>query len=241
MPIALTPEHKALHDEHYLSVYGRLKAGVPREQAEQELAGFAADLRKRFPKDDAELSFAITPFRRSSSATTGRVCSCCSAAVGFVLLIACGNVANLLLARGAARAGRWRFAPRSAPVAARIVRQLLTESVVLALICRRRGARARGAGASARSSPPRRTACRASSRPRSTRSSLGFTLLIALASTVLFGLAPAVRLARSDVQTVLKEGGRGAAIGGVRDRLRTGLIVGEVARRPRCCSSARAC
>ena len=58
---------------------------------------------------------------------------------------------------------------------------------------------------------------------------VGFTLLIALASAVLFGLAPAVRAARSDVQTVLKEGGRGAAMGGVRDRLRTGLIVGELA------------
>jgi putative ABC transport system permease protein len=147
--------------------------------------------------------------------------------VGLVLLIACGNVANLLLARGAARAreiavrtaigaGRWR-----------IVRQLLTESVVLGLC-------AAGAGLLlARWFVAAVIAWSPNDVPRLEQThidptALGFAIAIALVSSVLCGLAPALRVSRRDVQTGLRDGGRGST-GGLRDRLRGGLIVGEVA------------
>ena len=150
------------------------------------------------------------------------------AAVGVVLLIACGNVANLLLARGAAR-GR-EIAVRSALGAGRgrIVRQLLTESVVLAFA-------AAGAGLLlARWFIAAVVAWSPQGVPRLEQAridpvALGFAAALALASSIVCGLAPALRLARTDVQTGLRDGGRGSTGGGFRDRLRGGLIVAEVA------------
>ncbi len=228
VPIAWTAERKAMHDEHTFQIYARLKAGVPAGQAASELAGFAADLRKRFPKDDSELSFTVVPMMEELVGDYRQRLFILLGAVGFVLLIACGNIANLLLARGAVRAGEMAIRAALGAGRGRMVRQLLTESLVLALISAAAGLALAAWGIRAL------IAAAPEGVPRLEQTTLdpvvvGFTLLIALASAVLFGLAPAIRAARSDVQTVLKEGGRGAAMGGVRDRLRTGLIVGELA------------
>jgi predicted permease len=228
VPIAWTAERKAMHDEHAFQIYGRLKAGVTVRQAEAELARFAEDLRRRFPKEDAEISFTITPMMEDLVGDYRQRLLILLGAVGFVLLIACGNIANLLLARGAARSGEMAIRAALGAGRGRMVRQLLTESLVLALASAAAGLAlaAWGIGALIAAAPD--------GVPRLEQTTLdpvvvGFTLLIALVSAVLFGLAPAVRAARSDVQTILKEGGRGAATGGVRDRLRTGLIAGELA------------
>src|SRR5439155_24165066 len=143
-------------------------------------------------------------------------------------LIACGNVATLLLARGAAR-GR-EIAIRAALGAGqwRIVRQFLTESAVLALCA---------AGAGLLLAKWSLSAVVAWSPPGVPRleqaqidpAALGFAVATALISSVLFGLAPALRLSKTDVQTGLRNGARGATAGGVRDGLRSSLIVGEVA------------
>jgi putative ABC transport system permease protein len=226
-PIAFTPEQRAMHDEHYLTVYGRLKPGATRQQVQSKLDAVAARLRHDFPKDDETISFGTVRFVEQFVGDVRQRLLTLLAAVGLVLLIACGNVANLLLARGAARARE--IAVRTAIGAGqwRIVRQLLTESVVLAFC---------GAGAGlllARWFVAAVIAWSPNDVPRLDQASidptaLGFAIAIALVSSVLCGLAPALRATRRDVQTGLRDGGRGST-GGLRDRLRGGLIVGEVA------------
>jgi putative ABC transport system permease protein len=228
VPIAFTAERKATHDEHYLQIYARLKPGVTLEWAGSELAGLAADLRRRFPKDDAELNFTLTPLMEDLVGDYRRRLFVLLGAVGFVLLIACGNLANLLLARGAARSGEMAIRAALGAGRGRLVRQLLTESLVLAISAAAAGLAIAWWGIRAL------VAAAPDGIPRLEQTSLppmllGFTLIVALLAAVLSGLAPALRTARSDVQGILKEGGRGAGMGGVRDRLRSGLIAGELA------------
>jgi len=187
----------------------------------------AARLRRDFPQDDEKVSFGSVPFVERFVGDYRQRLLILLAAVGVVLLIACSNVANLLLARGAARAreialrtalgaGRWR-----------IVRQLLTESVTLALAAAAAGLVFAWWSVSAvvAWSPP--------DVPRLEQAhidplAIGFAIAIALFSSAVFGVAPALRASRTDVQTGLREGGRGST-GGLRDRMRSSLIVAEVA------------
>jgi len=226
-PIAFTPAQRAMHDEHYLSVYGRLKPGVSRQQAQGKLDAVAMRLRHDFPKDDETVSFGTVPFVEQFVGDVRKRLLTLLAAVGLVLLIACGNVANLLLARGAARAREISVRTALGAGRGRIVRQLLTESVVLAFCAAGAGLLvARGAIVAVMAWSPNDV-------PRLDQAhidplALGFAIAVALVSSVLCGLAPALRLARRDVQLGLRDGGRGST-GGLRDRLRGGLIMAEVA------------
>src|SRR5580765_1580685 len=227
-PIAFTPQQRATHDEHYLTVYGRLKPGVARRQVQSQLDAVAMRLRRDFPKDDETISFGTVPFVEQFIGDYRQRLLTLLAAVGVVLLIACGNVANLLLARGAARARE--IALRTALGAGqwRIVRQLLTESLVLAMSAAVAGLFI------ARAFVTAVVAWSPSDVPRLEQARIdpvafGFAIGIALASSVLCGLAPALRLSRRrDLQNGLRDGGRGST-GGRRDRLRAALIVAEVA------------
>ena len=228
VPIAFTAERKAMHDEHYLLVAGRLKRDATVEQALGELHANAIRLRSTFPRDAQDLDFTVTPALQDLVGDYSRRLLILLGAVALVLLIACGNVANLLLARGAARAGELAIRAALGAGRARIARQLLTESIVLALLAAvvGLGLAAWGIRALVAAAPP--------GVPRLEQTTLdpyvlAFTLLVALASAVLFGVAPALRAARVDVQTVIKAGGRSAGMGGIRDRLRTALIVAELA------------
>jgi putative ABC transport system permease protein len=228
VPIAFTAERRATHDEHYLQIYGRLRADATAEQARAEMSQRAEQLRVAFPRDNPTLAFLAVPALQDLVGDyAGRLYTLLGAVV-FVLLIACGNVANLLLARGAARsnelairaalgAGRWRIA-----------RQLLTESVVLALVGAAAGLALSWWGIRAL------IAAAPTGVPRLEQASVNpivasFALVLALLCSLFFGLAPAARAAKSDMNEVLKEGGRGAGMGGIRDRLRTGLIGAELA------------
>ena len=146
VPIAFTAERKAMHDEHYLQVYGRLKPGATDEQALNELHANAQRLRVAFPRDAAELDFTTASVLADLVGDYPRRMFTLLGAVGFVLLIACGNVANLLLARGAARAGELAVRAALGAGRARIARQLLTESVVPRGHFGSRRTRARGLG-----------------------------------------------------------------------------------------------
>ncbi len=228
VPIAFTAERKATHDEHYLQIYGRLKPDATQEQALNELGANAQRLRAAFPRDAAELDFTTVSVLEDLVGDYSRRMFTLLGAVGFVLLIACGNVANLLLARGAARAGELAIRAALGAGRGRIARQLLTESVVLAVLSAivGLGLAAWGIRILVAAAPD--------GVPRLEQTTLdpfvlAFTFIVTLLSAMLFGVAPAMRAARVDVQTVIKEGGRGAGMGGVRDRLRTGLIVAELA------------
>jgi hypothetical protein len=100
VPIAFTPERKTLHDEHYLQVYGRLKPGAIASEAVAELQSNAGQLRTSFPNDNAQLQFAAVTALEELVGDYPRRLYTLLGAVGFVLLIACGNIANLLLADG---------------------------------------------------------------------------------------------------------------------------------------------
>ena len=226
-PIAFTPAQRVLHDEHYLSVYGRLKAGTTLKQVQSKLDAVALRLRHDFPKDDETVAFGTVPYVEQFVGDVRQRLLTLLAAVSLVLLIACANVANLLLARGAARARKMAVRTALGAGQGRIVRQLLTENVVLAL---------GGAGAGllvARGSVAAVIAWSPGGVPRLERAqidpvALAFAVGVALVSSVLCGLAPALRASRRDVQTGLRDGGRGST-GGLRDRLRGSLIVAEVA------------
>ena len=224
-PIAFTGEKAADSEIGYLDVIARLRPGVSVERAQADLAALVQRLDPRATSEQRSarvvgyLEDLVGHYRARLFVLLG--------AVALVLLIACVNVANLLLARGVTR---WReLAIRSALGAGRgrVVRQLLTESVVLA---------GTGGAVGLALAYWLLRALKASSPdgvPRLDQASLdatavGFALVVALASSVFFGLLPAVRVAGPGLQSALQEGGRSGA-GVTRDRVRPTLVVIEVA------------
>ena len=227
VPMAFGAARRAVFDEHYLACYARLHPDVTREQAQAELDRLAADARAAQPMPNAQRGFWSEPLLESVVTNVRERLYILLGAVGLVLLIACGNVSNLLLARGAARSGE--LAVRAALGAGRwrLVRQLIAESLVLALLAAGAGVALAfwGIRALVAIAPP--------GVPRLEQATidpvvLGFAAGAAVLSALLFGTVPALRAARADVRHTLSAGSRGA-VGGVRDRLRTGLIVAEVA------------
>jgi putative ABC transport system permease protein len=208
-------------------VVARLGRGVSLSQARQDIGSIGDALAREFPASNRDHVLRLNSLRdRMLGGARNGLLMLMAAALLF-MLIGCSNVANLLLARGLSR--QREFAVRLAIGAGRgrLVRQLLTESCVLALAGGLGGYALTAAAwrilpAVAPVSIPRLAAARADS------SVLGFALALAVINGILFGLAPALRLARGQSATLSGLGSRGAAAGG-RDRMRSGLVVAEVA------------
>ena len=225
-PAAFGSTQLADHDNHYLSVMGRLNPGVSLAQAQSELNVIAQRLQQQFPIDDKERGFDLEPLTTVLLGDQRLVLRLMLGAVGFLLLIACANIANLQLARSRSR--QKEIAMRTALGASprRILWQLLVENIVLGLVSGIAGAFVAFCGVSwivahGPADVPRLEQSRIDG------ITLGFACLLALFSSILFGLVPALRSASTKLSAAFKAGASIAS--GSRDRVRSSLVVGEVA------------
>ena len=224
--VPLRPDPAEARDDHRLSVYGKLKPGVGLRQAQTELAGVAARLARAHPESNAGWTVTLDTFydwivprpsRQGLYVLLG--------AVGLVLLIACANVANLLLARSAARSREIAIRAAIGASRARLVRQFLVESLLLAVVGGGLGLFLAQLGIDALG------VAAGDAVPRAEEISLDyhvlwFTLGVSVFTAILFGLAPALHATRFDFHGMLKEGASG---GTSRQRARSALVVAEVA------------
>jgi predicted permease len=211
-----------------LGIHGiaRLKAGVTLEQAREDMQRVTGELAKIYPEADRGVSAALTPMKDSMVGRVRGFLLLLLGAVAFVLLIACVNVANLLLARGNARSRE--IAVRSALGAAtgRLVRQMLTESILLALIGGALGLWLAAVGTRVALAALPATLPRAGEVGVDARV-LWFSAAISLCAGILFGLLPALRIARRGSYETLKESARGA--GGSRHHVQNALVTVQMA------------
>ena len=223
LPVSLGTER----NNRFLQVVARVRPGATQTQAKAELSTIAARLGQEFPKTNQELGVDVVPLQQSIVGDVRPVLFIFFGAVSFVLLIACANVASLLLARAATRqremaihaalgAGRWR-----------IMRKLLSESLLLSLLGGALGLLLAVwilnlLVATAPQQIPRLNAIEID------RWTLGFTCLLSVVTGVIFGLAPALRSAKADLNNTLRESSGQMGVGS-RQRLRGLLVVSEVA------------
>jgi putative ABC transport system permease protein len=223
-PLTFAPgDNMATRNNHFLLLIGRLKAGVSLAQAQADVNAIAERT-----KEFGAMRGEIVSLREQLVGNVQRPLWVLLGAVAFVLLVACVNVANLLFARAAVR--EREFAVRAALGASRgrIIRQLLLESVPLALLGGVAGLGLAVWGLNAL------TSLLPASLPRHNTISidarvLAFTLLASLLTVALFGLLPAWQTARGDVREAMNDGGRGGAAGRRRSRVRDALVVIEMA------------
>ena len=221
------PEMK-MRNARFLLGIGKLKEGVTLAQAQADTDLIAAQLEQQYPDSNTGWSLRLIPLREILVGGSRTMLFILFGAVGFVLLIACANVANLLLVRAAAR--QKEIAVRTALGAGRlrIIRQMITESLLLAIFGGALGALLAVAGVKllvslSEDSIPRTAEVKIDA------TVLAFTLLISLATGLLFGLAPALRAMKENLVDALKDGMRGGSEAPLKNRTRSLLVVFESA------------
>jgi len=228
VPLTFDDPEMKMRKAHFLRPIGRMKPGVTLTQAQADLDLIAAQLEKQYPDSNSGWNTRLVSLREQLLGGSRTFVLILFGAVGLVLLIACANVANLLLVRAASR--QKEIALRTALGASRprIMRQMITESVLLAIMGGALGALLARFGVdllvsfSQNTLPPTVTV-------GVDGTVLLFTFLISLATGLLFGLAPAFRTVNVNLIESLKEGVRGAGESGVRNRTRNVLVVFESA------------
>ena len=227
--LGVTPKLAANRQFHSFYVLGRLKPGVTVQNAQADIKTIATRLAQQYPETNTGLTANVYPIVKDTVRQYDTALWIMMGAVGFVLLIGCANVANLMLARASGRqkeialraalgANRWR-----------IIRQLLTESLIVALIGGVLGVVVAvwGIDTLRVASPGEAAKAPGWTNLGLNFPVLGFTLALSFASGILFGLAPALKLSRPNLNNSLKEGGRQSVSGS--NRLRGSLVVFEMA------------
>ncbi len=227
VPLSMTPEEKADRGSHFLQVIGRLAPGGTQAGAQAELDTLTARLRHDFPDTNAGHGARIVPLRDELVGSLRRTVLVLLAAVSMVLLLACVNLGNLILAKNAARSREIAIRAAIGAGRVRLVRQLLTESALLSFLGGAAGiaVAAWGIELLSRARPLSFT----DAAPiRIDARILLFTLISSVVTTLLFGLTPAFTLARGTLNAALGSAGRTTG-GRSRARGRTVLAIGEIA------------
>src|SRR5262245_24149088 len=233
-PLARDSGEMKYRANRYFRAVGRIKQGETIESAQAEMKAIAGRLAASYPKENQGWTAQLTDWRESLSQDSRKALLVLMGAVGFVLLIACANVANLLLTRAATR--RREMAIRLALGATRrmVIRQLLTESLLLSLVGGALGLLLAiwGVDALTRLLPQLNFTFKSLSELRGEiridRVALLFTMAVSILTGLIFGLAPGWQAAKTDVNESLKEGGRSGA-GAGHQRTRQGLVIAEIA------------
>jgi putative ABC transport system permease protein len=208
----------------------RLKPGVTLEQARAEMNSLARRLYEANPSPDAPQGADLSPVRRELLGELDKTIYLLMAASAFVLLIACVNIANLLLAQGLKQGGEVAVRVALGATPGRLVRQVLTYCLLLALSGAALGTLLAGwAMKPLIALSPAHSLGEFDIEPRLDLPTLGFTFACALTVGLLFGMVPALRLARGSLRGALQEGGRTPTLGAGGRRLLAGLVVAEVA------------
>ncbi|MEY2485355.1 MAG: hypothetical protein QOH39_1003 [Verrucomicrobiota bacterium] len=228
VPVAFDAKEAGDRGNRYLEVIARLKPGVSLPQAQAEMNTIATRLQQQYPETNTSVGAVVTPLHEHVVGDIKPALLVLLGAVAFVLLIACANVANLLLARAAVRQKEIALRLALGASRSRLTRQFLTESVLLSVFGGGVGLLLSVVGLTVlkRFIPPNISQAQAISIDGKV---LMFTVLVSLATGMIFGLAPATQAANFNLNDTLKESGRDSAAGSRGNRIRGLLVISEVA------------